>query len=149
MIDYNNEKSVTMVQWLHCRLTARRPWVQFPGQGISVRCLHVLPVPAWAHSGYSSHSPKTCKLRVRIIGHSKIACRCECERGWLFVSICQLVRSWNMLQPATPTKNGKWTNGRQLEEAVRDVLMLHYFIQHFISKSSKFKLSIWKHYNVW
>ncbi|XP_062871233.1 ADP-ribose glycohydrolase OARD1 isoform X1 [Trichomycterus rosablanca] len=43
----------------HSRLTARRPWVRFPGGAVrvlSVWSLHVLPVSAWV----SSHSPKTC-----------------------------------------------------------------------------------------
>ena len=61
--------------------------IRFPaGAGLSVWSLHVLPVIAWVLSGYSSsnsHSPKTCKFRLIV------ARRCECERDWLSVSMCQ------------------------------------------------------------
>ena len=33
--------------------------------------------------------PKNMQSGGRLIGHSKIFLRCECECGWLFVSVCQ------------------------------------------------------------
>merc|ERR1712035_272647 len=43
------------------------------GQGLSVRSLHVLPVPAWVLSGYSGFLPQSKDMHVRLIGNSKLS----------------------------------------------------------------------------